>query len=121
MADQAQTVLVVDGEEKIADLVSACLAQSGYRALKASTGSEALQLARDGEAPALLIASLDTTDMSGIQLCAKFAVLYPRTRILFLAEGAKYPGSEVWPFPFIPKPFEVGALRQRVAQVLGPR
>ncbi len=114
-------ILVVDDAEFVTNLVSVCLDQSGFHAIEAHTGKEALEKASEGEAPDLLIADLNIPDMSGIALAAAFAKLYPRASVLFMSECSRLTASNAWPFPLLPKPFEVETLRARVIKLLGER
>jgi DNA-binding response OmpR family regulator len=58
----ANTVLVVDDEERLRSLLRAYLAQEGYHVLTAADGREALHLARPGK-PDLIILGVIMPEM----------------------------------------------------------
>src|SRR2546430_14171047 len=66
-AQPGERILVVDDEPDIIALVAYHLARSGYRVSTASTGTEALQAARD-EQPALIVLDLMLPELSGFQV-----------------------------------------------------
>ncbi len=62
------TILVVDDEPKIVDIVRAYLAREGYRVLVAYDGRDALTLARR-ERPDLIVLDLMLPEVSGWDVC----------------------------------------------------
>jgi two-component system, OmpR family, phosphate regulon response regulator PhoB len=62
-----ERVLVVDDEPDIVGLVAYHLAKTGYRVSTASTGADALSMARD-EHPALIVLDLMLPGMSGFEV-----------------------------------------------------
>jgi two-component system, OmpR family, phosphate regulon response regulator PhoB len=66
-AQPGDRILVVDDEPDIIALVAYHLARSGYRVSTASTGTEALQAARE-EQPALIVLDLMLPELSGFQV-----------------------------------------------------
>jgi DNA-binding response OmpR family regulator len=64
------TVLVVDDEPKILDIVKSYLEKSGYRALTAKNGKEALA-ALQSNTVALMLLDLMLPDLSGEELCRR--------------------------------------------------
>jgi DNA-binding response OmpR family regulator len=65
-----KAILVVDDEAKIREMLGAYLERSGYRALSAGTGAEALGLLR-GNPVALVLLDLMLPDMAGEELCRR--------------------------------------------------
>src|SRR4051812_43232097 len=63
-----ETVLVVDDDRHIADLVTLHLEREGYRVLAAGDGDRALELV-EREAPALVILDVMLPGQSGIDVC----------------------------------------------------
>ncbi len=106
----------------ILDLIALTLEQSGYRTMKASSADEALMLARETEEPDVLITDLELPGMSGFKLAAHFIKRHPLARILFISGSPMHTEFEltggVFPFPFLPKPFELQELRACVAGLL---
>jgi DNA-binding response OmpR family regulator len=64
------TILVVDDEEEIRNLIAIYLQNEGYRVLKAADGVEALEMLRREEVQ-LLILDVMMPRMDGIQACLK--------------------------------------------------
>lgn len=65
-----ETILVVDDEKEIADLVALYLTNEGYRVLKCQTGTEALRLISENT-PDLALLDVMLPDMSGFDICRK--------------------------------------------------
>ncbi len=63
-ASGQKTVLIVDDEPEMADLISRCLVQEGYRTLTAASGTEALRLAA-AERPFAITLDIIMPDMDG--------------------------------------------------------
>ena len=63
-----ETVLIVDDEPDIVDLLTATLAPEGYRLLSAHDGEAALRLAR-GERPSLILLDWRMPGMDGLEVC----------------------------------------------------
>ena len=73
-ADENQaTILVVDDEATIRDLITFMLDALGYKVLSARNAAQALAIANssEGDCVSLLISDLNLPDMSGIVLAAK--------------------------------------------------
>ena len=64
----AQTILVVDDEAKLRDMIRVYLEQEGYHVVEAGHGREALYVARV-EKPDLIILDLMMPEMDGWQIC----------------------------------------------------
>jgi two-component system cell cycle sensor histidine kinase/response regulator CckA len=119
----AGSVLVVDDEAAILEVVHRVLTSAGYWVTTAGDGQEALRLLRD---PAML-ADLVLTDvvmpgMSGEAFAAKAQRIRPGIRVLFMSgydrpdtDSAGWPqaGSQV-----VTKPFSRSSLLARIAQAL---
>ncbi len=63
-----RTVLVVDDDRKIVELVSLYLKRDGYTVLPAYDGYEALEIARR-KRPDLLVLDLMLPELSGMDIC----------------------------------------------------
>ena len=64
------TILLVDDEQKLLDLVSFRLKFLGYQVITAKTGEEALLLA-ESEHPDLIILDIAMPGMDGVSVCAR--------------------------------------------------
>ena len=75
------TVLVVDDEESIRDLVSTALAREGRHVLLASRGPEAIEMFRR-DRPDITILDLHMPGMSGIEVLRQIRTLDPRAIVM---------------------------------------
>ena len=67
-----QTILIVDDEKKLRDLIRVYLEQEGYRVVEAGNGREALYVARY-EKPDLIILDLMMPEMGGYDFMRAFS------------------------------------------------
>ena len=68
--DQQTTILVVDDEKEIADLVEIYLVSDGYRVLKAQSAREGLDIL-DREEVHLVLLDIMMPGMDGLEMCQK--------------------------------------------------
>src|SRR5580698_10284646 len=80
-------VLVVDDESAIADTLAEILSRSGYAALTAYDGNEALESALMTP-PEMLITDVVLPGMSGIELAIKMRRMFPDCKILLFSGQA---------------------------------
>lgn len=111
----SETILVVEDETGVRDVIGHALRQEGYTVLEAGDGAEAVALGeRHGGPIALLLCDLVLPKISAPQLVARLSGLYPEMKVLYLSG---YPlqmeGS------FLAKPFTLQGLTDRVREVLG--
>ena len=117
------TVLVVDDDEAVLNVASKVLSRGGYAVISAGGGHEALEYAdaADGNV-SLLLSDLVMPGMSGRELGEVFEGRYPEVPILYMSaytedeiilQGVRF--SEI---NFIPKPFTVEGLRDKVREVI---
>ncbi|MEP7152697.1 MAG: response regulator [Nitrospira sp.] len=83
------TVLNVDDNDAVRYARSKILEPAGYRVIEASTGSEALTLARR-EQPALLVLDVKLPDISGLDVCQQMKNDPQTAAILVLQISAHY-------------------------------
>jgi len=118
-ATPAKTVLVVDDEQDILDLVRFRLEHDGYRVLTASDGQTGLALAQ-AERPDLCILDVMMPKLSGLEVLAHLRE-DPSTAavrvILLTARGQDADvdrGFELGAHDYVTKPFSPKELRRRV-------
>jgi DNA-binding response OmpR family regulator len=80
-------VLVVDDESVIADTLTQILSQSGYAAMTAYDGDEALELALQTP-PEMLITDVILPGMNGIDLAIKIRRIFPDCKVLLFSGQA---------------------------------
>jgi DNA-binding response OmpR family regulator len=120
MPRAVQSVLVVDDEQKITEVVGSYLRRAGYAPLTASDGAEALRIF-EKERPALVILDLMLPDLSGEEVCRR---LRARSRVPIIMLTAKSEdmdavhGLGMGADDYVTKPFSPRQLMARVEAVL---
>jgi DNA-binding response OmpR family regulator len=115
-----QTIMVVDDEAKLRDLIRVYLEQEGYRVVEAGHGREALYVARV-EKPDLVILDLMMPEMGGTEFMRAFAKEADTPVIMLTArveDQDKILGLELGADDYVAKPFNVRELIARVRAVL---
>ena len=86
----SETILLVEDDVDIRELVSAMLKAAGYKVLKADSPLAALEAARTSTANIdLLLADIIMPEMSGVELCERVRVSRPEIKRLYMTG---YPG-----------------------------
>lgn len=116
-------VLVVDDESAIADTLSQILTLSGYSAVAAYDGDEAMEMALM-RPPEMLITDVMLPGMSGIELAISIRRVFPDCKVLLfsgqaattdLLTSAKHAGHN---FTLLTKPVYPTDLLKRVSESL---
>jgi two-component system phosphate regulon response regulator PhoB len=117
------TILIVDDEEDILELVKLNLAREGYDVLTATSGEQALKLAQAHQ-PELVILDLMLPGIDGLEVC-KILKRNPKTeqmRVVMLTakseESDIITGLELGADDYITKPFSAKVLVARVRRAL---
>ena len=118
-----ETLLVVDDEATIRNLVSDCLTPLGYHVLTARSGQEALTLAESLSEPiALLLADVVMPGMKGTDLAKSLKRLQPSVRVIYMSgyldDSRLRMDVDDHRIEFIQKPITPRKLAQRVREVL---
>lgn len=114
------TILVVDDEPKILDIVKSYLGRSGYRALTAGTGKEALA-ALENNTVSLMLLDLMLPDLPGEELCRRVRSESDMPIIMMTArvdEESIIHGLSIGADDYVTKPFSPRQLMARVEAVL---
>src|SRR5215217_2594985 len=120
------SVLVVDDEPTIAEVVSRYLARAGYETRMAGDGPHAIQLA-GARRPDLVILDLMLPGLDGLEVMRRLRALdeggvRPRLPIILLTargdESDRIVGLRLGADDYVVKPFSVGELVARVDAVL---
>jgi PAS domain S-box-containing protein len=119
----SETVLLVEDEEVVRNLVREILEGNGYTVLEARNGAEALELGRQFTSPIhLLVTDVVMPKMSGRELAERLVTIHRETRVLYMSgytdgaigqHGVLDPHTEL-----LQKPFTFEALAQKVRKVL---
>jgi DNA-binding response OmpR family regulator len=120
VAVERGTILVVDDEPNIADLVDLYLAREGYRVLQASTGEAGLDAVRDHR-PRLVVLDVGLPDIDGLEVCKRLRRT-SQIPVIFLTardgEVDRVLGLELGGDDYLTKPFSPAELVARVKAVL---
>ena len=115
-----QTILIVDDEVKLREMIRVYLTQEGFRIVEASNGRDALFVARH-EKPDLIILDLMMPEMSGLDFMRAYAKEINAPVIMLTAkvdDHDKIVGLELGADDYVTKPFNVRELIARVRAVL---
>ena len=112
-----KTILIVEDEQNIVDILSFNLGREGYDTLEAYDGPTGLQLALE-QNPDLILLDLMLPGMNGFDVCRKVRESGSTTPILMLTareeEADKVLGLELGADDYITKPFSMRELMARV-------
>ena len=119
-----ETVLLVEDDVIVRDLVREVLQNGGYTVLEASKASEALKIGQDyAQRPIhLMLTDVVMPEMDGPQLAERLARLFPQMKVLYMSgygeTAAGYPRKIPVDVPYLQKPFAPEALARKVLEVL---
>jgi DNA-binding response OmpR family regulator len=114
------TVLVVDDEPIVRDVVVKYLRREGYRTLEAGDGEAALALV-DHERPDLVVLDLMLPGLDGLAVCRRIRARSELPVIMLTAraeEADRIVGLEIGADDYVTKPFSPRELAARVKTVL---
>jgi PAS domain S-box-containing protein len=122
-AGGSETVLLVEDEESVRELVRETLKTRGYTVIEASDGIAGMRVSEEYQGNIeILITDVVMPGMSGRELAKRVAAARPNIRVLYLSgytedaiihEGALEPGTG-----FLQKPFTLQVLARKVREVL---
>lgn len=118
-----ETILLVEDDAVVRNLVLNILCGAGYAVLEAATPTEALDLCRNTEIPiSLLLTDVVMPVMNGKEMASRLMETHGEMKVLFMSgysndiialHGVLNPG-----IAFIEKPFTPESLKQKVREVL---
>jgi PAS domain S-box-containing protein len=121
-AQDGETVLVIEDETAVRELVVDVLNDLGYRALEAGDGPSGLKILQSPERVDLLVTDVGLPGMNGRQVAEAAREYRPDLKILFItgyaesaamANGFLAPGMEM-----VTKPFAIDALASRIRDMI---
>lgn len=117
-----ETILLVEDETALREVINEFLCEIGYTVLVAANGDEALKLfAQTNENIALIVTDMLMPEMSGQELAKRAGALRPNIPILFMSgftEDLQTSASEADHVHFIQKPFLLDDLTRRMRDIL---
>ncbi len=123
-AGGSETILLVEDEDSVRQLVRETLESRGYRVLEAESGDAALALAAKHSDPIhLVITDVVMPGLNGHELVQQLVSARPQIKVLYLSGYAQ----DAFPSPaaaeaqktFLQKPFTLHSLARKVREVLG--
>lgn len=116
MRMMSKTILVVDDEKPIADILQFNLIKEGYHVICAYDGEEALQKVEE-EQPDLMLLDIMLPKRDGMEVCREIRKKYDFPIIMLTAKGSeidKVLGLEMGADDYVTKPFSTRELIARV-------
>jgi two-component system cell cycle sensor histidine kinase/response regulator CckA len=120
-----ETILVVEDDPSIREVIRRFLEMSAYTVLEAATPGQALELAESYDRPIdLLLTDVVLPEMTGRELAERLLVQWPALPVVYMSgyaddaivhQGRLEPDTQ-----FLQKPFAPDALLRRLREVLGP-
>ena len=119
------TILLVEDEPQVAELVMRALRNGGYTVLTASRGAEALDILRTSTSHIdLLLTDIIMPGMNGRELADRVRQLRPDIRVLYMSgysdDAILRHGVEAATMQFLAKPFSIKTLTTKVREALTP-
>ncbi len=117
----SETVLIIEDEDDVRELIETALRDMGYRVFTAPNGKEAEEIMRKfGGEIKLLISDIILPDVRGSELSLKLREEYPGLKILLISG---YPDERITieiseKLDFLPKPFTPRTLAKKVREIL---
>jgi CheY-like chemotaxis protein len=119
---ERRTVLVVDDDPAMLEVLTRILRRENYDLLTAGDGAEALEKARAAKDLALLVTDYDMPGLTGNELADEVREMYPGSKILFQSGFSDLlfteDGSLGEGVAFLRKPFTARGLREAARMVL---
>lgn len=119
----SETILLVEDDDGVRELLCEVLGSHGYVVLEAGNGQDAMQICGTYKDPIhMMITDVVMPRMNGCDLAARVTVSRPETKVVFMSgytdrgvinHGVLQPGAE-----FLQKPFNVDTLIRKVRNIL---
>lgn len=116
------SILVIDDEEILHDILTEVLHRMGYETLAASSGKQGLVLYKKHKKDIrLVLLDILMPDMTGIETYSRLCAIDPQVRVLFMSgmsdslffPGFKHNNNEI----YIKKPFSLEEIKQKIEQM----
>ncbi|TAJ09830.1 MAG: response regulator [Nitrospirae bacterium] len=119
----SETILLVDDEPAVRELIRVVLKMNGYRVFEAAGGEEALRLLDSFSEPIhLILTDVQMPGMTGRELTERAQQRAPNIKVLLISGFINAADFHEWAVPtgvvFLPKPFNVEDLERTVRETL---
>jgi two-component system NtrC family sensor kinase len=90
-----ETILLLEDEESLRQVMCECLTTNGYNVLQAGRGNHAIDVAEQYKGPiALIVSDVVLPDMSGLSVATKVRALHPEAKVLYVSGYAEVPVAQ---------------------------
>lgn len=115
-----RTILIVDDEPSIVDLLAQVLRESGYEVLEAGSAADAISLCTQfASSIHLVLSDFTMPRLNGIQLAKRLRTIRPNLRFIFMSASPNaFEELAVEGFMCLPKPFALPDLLERIREML---
>ena len=122
---ESATVLIVDDDPVLLNLVAEQISLFGYQPVLAPNGEKALEIASKQKNIDLLLTDVMMPKMNGVDLAKQLATLYPEIKVLFMSgyicPSIAHYGIQDSEHAYLQKPFTQNTLLTKMRNVLvGP-
>ena len=118
---EPRTILLVDDEPRVREVVRMMLERAGHRVVEAESGEDAITQFNTMESVDLLVSDLQMPGLSGLELFDRLVARLPSLRVLFIS-GAASPAHLATiarkGAALLEKPFSAQMLATKVQEVL---
>lgn len=111
----SETVLIVDDDPAVRDIIAGMLEELGCEVVSAQSGPEALDLLKQNELTSILITDINMPGMNSHELAELAKRVRPNLRVLQLSGREPRRGG----LPMIRKPFSLEDLRDTMKRTIG--
>ncbi|MDQ0323353.1 PAS domain S-box-containing protein [Pararhizobium capsulatum DSM 1112] len=119
--ERSLTVLAVDDDALVLMNTALMLEDLGHVAIEAHSGKDALRILESGSVPDVIITDHAMPDMTGVELAAHVAELFPDVPILLATGYAELPDGVGTGLQRLSKPFMQSQLNDALATILDVR
>jgi DNA-binding NtrC family response regulator len=118
---KTQTILLVDDEPALLNVISAVLEREGYRCIPAGHPTKALSLCESDEVIDFVVTDFNMPEMNGLQLWHRIQQVRPGLRVLFISGNSEVCESLCAKgLPCLVKPFQFAKLVSEIREKLAP-
>ncbi len=122
LQDRNETVLLVEDEVPLRELIARMVASMGCTVLEARSGEEAIAIARDHDDINVLLTDIAMPEMDGIEVAKRVNELRPAIKVLYMSgysdEAITRDSESKVELNFIQKPFQPLELRKKLHELM---
>jgi CheY-like chemotaxis protein len=121
--DGRKTILLVDDNQAIVQVIKSVLVKNGYQVLPATSPNEAIGIVSESkETVDLLLTDMVMPEMNGKELSIKILSIFPQLKTLFMSgytlDMTALNGVSENEMHFIRKPFRINELTEKICAIL---